>query len=96
VGIQPDGLLEEHGAFLEPVLLDADGAQHRTSRGSRRGIGERELGLLVGLLQPAFLDQGGRPLEGRLPLGAESGGRRKHAQQHGQRKGGAPGRLDVP
>ena len=81
-GIQPDGFLEELGAFLEPVLLDADGAEHRTGRGARRGIGERELGLLVGFLEPPFLDEGGRPLQGRLCLRAEAGGRQQTAQEH--------------
>ena len=97
MGVQPDGFLEELGAFLQPVLPNADGAQHRTGRGARRGIGERELGLLVGLLEAPFLDQGGRPLEGRLRLGAESGDRRQYAaQEHGKRKGGAPPPPDRP
>ena len=77
-GLQPDGFLEQLGAFPEPVLLKADGAQHRTGRGSRLGIGERQLGLLVGFLEPPFLDQDGRPLEGLARLGAE-GDRRRQA-----------------
>ena len=89
-GIEPDGFLEQLGAFVEPVLLNADGAQHRTGRGSRRGIGERELGLLVGFLEPPFLDEGGRPLEGRLRLGAEAaaGGRRRTGAGRGRRRRG--------
>jgi hypothetical protein len=48
--LQPDRFLEQLGALPEPVLLKPNGAQHRTGRGSRLGIGERHLGLLVGFL----------------------------------------------
>jgi hypothetical protein len=92
VRIQPDGFLEQLGAFPEPVLLNTNGAQHRTGRGSSRGIGKRQLGLLVGFLEPPFLDQDGRPLESRLRLSTEGGNRRQDAaQQHGAReRGDAP------
>ena len=71
--LQPDGFLEQLGALSEPVLLKANGAQHRTGRGSRLGIGERQLGLLVGFLEPTFLDQGRRLLECLVRLVGESG-----------------------
>jgi len=80
-GLQPDGFLEQLLAFPKAVLLKADGTEHRAGRGARLGIGERPLGLLVGLLEPPFLDQGGRPLDGLARLGAETGRRRQDAAQ---------------
>jgi hypothetical protein len=68
-GLEPDGFLEELGGFLEPVLLNANGAQDRAGRGTRGGISEREPGLLVGFLEPSLFDQRGRTLERRLRLG---------------------------
>ena len=85
-GLQPDGFLQQLGALPEPVLLKANGAQHRTGRGARLGIGERQLGLLVGFLEPPFLDQDGRPLEGLPPLGTPGADRRQsNAQEHRRR-----------
>jgi len=80
-GLQADGFLEQLGAFPKPVLLKADGTEHRAGRGARLGVGERPLGLLVGFLEPPFLDQGSRPLDGLARLRAESGSRRQDAAQ---------------
>ena len=80
-GFEPDRLLQQLDAFRRPVLLQADRAQHGAGGGSRGGIGERPLGLLIGLREPPSLHEGGRPLEGFSRLAAERGGRREHADQ---------------
>ena len=59
--LEPDGFLEHLGAFAEPVLLKADGAEHRAGRGSRLGIGERPAAP-AGRLPGAALPGPGRPL----------------------------------
>ena len=89
-GLEPDGLLEQLGALPKPVLTKADGAQHRAGRGSRLGIGKRELSLLVGFLEAPFLDQGGRSLEGLLRLRAEGDAGHRHIQEEdGKEEDGA-------
>ena len=100
-GLQADGFLKQLRALPQPVLLKANGAQHRTGRGARLRIGERQLGLLVGFLEPPFLDQDGRPLEGLQRLGREGAARRQGAaQEYRTRKGGErplpPRRLGGP
>jgi hypothetical protein len=73
-------------------------SEHRTGRGAGRGIGQRELRLPIGLLEPAFLDERRGLLQRRLAPGAETGGGEEHTERYGQRKHGAPARagLSVP
>jgi hypothetical protein len=79
--LESDGFLEHLGALAKPVLLKADGSEHGAGRGSRLGIGERPLGLLVGFLEPPFLDQDGRSLQRLARLGRESGPGRENAAE---------------
>ena len=87
-GLQPDGFLEQVGALRQAVLLNPNRPQHRTGRGARLGIGERQLGLLVGFLEPSFLDEDGRPLEGLVRLRTQGADRRQGTtQQHSTGEG---------
>jgi hypothetical protein len=86
--LEPDGFLEQLGAFPEPVLLKADGTEHGRGRGARLGIGERQLGLLVGFLQLPFLDQDSGSLEGLARLGTDRGGGENCAEKDGEGGGG--------
>ena len=84
--LEPDGLLEQLGAFPEPVLLNADDTEHGPGRGSRLGIGERQLGLLVGFLEPPFLGQDRRSLEGLARLGHRNRPRARERRTAGGRR----------
>ena len=56
-GLQPDGLLKQASALVEPLLLKSNGAEHGMGGGSRVRIGERRPYLRVCFLQPSLLDQ---------------------------------------
>jgi hypothetical protein len=45
--------------------------------------------LLVGFLEPTRLDQRGRLLQRRLPVGRDDRGRRRGAEENGQSQGPA-------
>ena len=59
--LQPDRLLEQSGALVEPLLLEPDGAENGTGDGPRLGIGERQPRLLLSFLEPSLLDQHAPP-----------------------------------
>ncbi len=88
VGLQPDGFPQQVGAFREPILLKADRAQNRTGGGSGPGVGERQLRLPVGFVQPTGLGQGGRLLESLLGLRGREGRRPQSApaEERGSRR----------
>jgi len=69
-GLQPDRFLEKARAFSKSLLLKPNRAEDGVGGGSRLRIGNRQLRLLICLLEPPLLDQQGGLLEGLTRVSA--------------------------